>query len=142
MLSTAGEDSPMNTTAAADADHAGIMPTPSVTAGGTAPEEAAPAQPAGLFTFGEVEDEGVLRSFRSDNLPLFPLMYIPTSTTAKDLKGRSPFTWLCIATVQCKDMARRGRMSSRLREIAAKLLLADCQKSLDLLQGVLIFVAW
>ncbi|PWY79250.1 hypothetical protein BO70DRAFT_353574 [Aspergillus heteromorphus CBS 117.55] len=86
--------------------------------------------------------EESLHTFRTHRLQLLPLMHIPATTTARDLERDSPFLWRCIATVESRSAARQAELCVGIRELAGKRLLCDCEKSLDLLQGVLAYLAW
>ncbi|KAJ5928257.1 hypothetical protein N7466_007213, partial [Penicillium verhagenii] len=88
-----------------------------------------------------IEEES-LHTFRTQRLQFLPLIHIPATTTARDLKRQSPFLWRCIMTVESKHTARQAALCVRIRELAGKRLLVDCDKSLDLLQGVLVYLAW
>ncbi|RAQ57753.1 hypothetical protein COH20_004252 [Aspergillus flavus] len=88
------------------------------------------------------EEEACLASFRTEKLPVFPVVHIPDTMSAKDFKQQSPFLWRCIATIQCKHPSRQSELCMSIREVAAKRLLVDCAKNLDLLQGVLMYLTW
>ncbi|KAE8139109.1 hypothetical protein BDV38DRAFT_269986 [Aspergillus pseudotamarii] len=62
--------------------------------------------------------------------------------SAKDVKEQTPFLWRCIVAVQCKSPFRQSELCLNIREAAGKRLLVDCAKNLDLLQGVLVYLAW
>ncbi|KAJ5722959.1 hypothetical protein N7488_000994 [Penicillium malachiteum] len=87
-------------------------------------------------------EEESLQTFRTQRLQFLPLIYIPATTTARDLKQQSPFLWRCIAAVESKNTAHQTALCVKIRELAGKRLLVDCDKSLDLLQGVLVYLAW
>ncbi|KAK4862913.1 hypothetical protein LT330_010743 [Penicillium expansum] len=87
-------------------------------------------------------EEESLHAFRTQRLQFLPLIHIPATTTAGDLKRQSPFLWRCISAVESKHTARQATLCVRIRELAGKRLLVDCDKSLDLLQGVLVYLAW
>jgi hypothetical protein len=87
-------------------------------------------------------EEESLHTFRTQRLQFLPLIHIPATTTACDLKRQSPFLWRCITAVESKHAARQAALCVRIRELAGKRLLVDCDKSLDLLQGVLVYLAW
>ncbi|KAJ9296563.1 hypothetical protein DTO271G3_5261 [Paecilomyces variotii] len=90
----------------------------------------------------EADEEESLRAFRTHRLQFLPLIHIPATTTAQDLRRQSPFLWRCITAVESKNAARQAALCVSIRELAAKRLLVDCDKSLDLLQGVLVYLAW
>ncbi|KAL4908420.1 hypothetical protein BDW74DRAFT_175102 [Aspergillus multicolor] len=89
----------------------------------------------------ETDDE-ILDAFRTHRLQFLPLIYIPITTTAGDLKREAPFLWRCISAVECKDTTRQAALCVGIRELAGKRLLLDCDRSLDLLQGILVYLAW
>ncbi|PWY80823.1 hypothetical protein BO94DRAFT_470367 [Aspergillus sclerotioniger CBS 115572] len=89
----------------------------------------------------EVGEEEALHSFRN-RLQFLPLIHIPATTTARDLTRQSPFLWRCIAAVEKKHAASQAALCVGIRELAGRRLLVDCEKSLDLLQGVLVYLAW
>ncbi|KAI2791893.1 hypothetical protein POX_c04773 [Penicillium oxalicum] len=86
-------------------------------------------------------EEEYLRAFRTQRLQFLPLIHIPATTTVGDLKLQSPFLWQCISAVESKNTARQATLCVKIRELAGKRLLVDCDKSLDLLQGVLVYLA-
>ncbi|RAK81612.1 transcription factor domain-containing protein [Aspergillus fijiensis CBS 313.89] len=88
------------------------------------------------------EEEEALHAFRTHRLQFLPLIHIPATTNAQDLKHQSPFLWRCITAVESKHAARQAALCVTIRELAGKRLLVDCDKSLDLLQGVLVYLAW
>lgn len=90
----------------------------------------------------EADEEESLHAFRTHRLQFLPLIHIPATTTAQDLKRQSPFLWRCITAVESKHAARQAALCVSIRELAGKRLLVDCDKSLDLLQGVLVYLAW
>lgn len=87
-------------------------------------------------------EEESLHTFRTQRLQYLPLIHIPATTTARDLKRQSPFLWRCITAVESKHTTRQAALCVTIREMAGKRLLVDCDKSLDLLQGVLVYLAW
>ncbi|KAJ5649729.1 uncharacterized protein N7484_003452 [Penicillium longicatenatum] len=87
-------------------------------------------------------EEESLHTFRTQRLQFLPLIHIPATTTVRDLKRQSPFLWRCITAVESKHTARQAALCVTIRELAGKRLLVDCDKSLDLLQGVLVYLAW
>lgn len=87
-------------------------------------------------------EEESLHAFRTQRLQFLPLIHIPATITVGDLKRQSPFLWRCISAVESKHTARQATLCVKIRELAGKRLLVDCDKSLDLLQGVLVYLAW
>ncbi|RAL07884.1 transcription factor domain-containing protein [Aspergillus homomorphus CBS 101889] len=90
----------------------------------------------------EAEEDAALHAFRTHRLQFLPLIHLPATTTARELKQQSPFLWRCITAVESKHAARQAALCVTIRELAGKRLLVHCEKSLDLLQGVLVYLAW
>ncbi|PYI02701.1 hypothetical protein BO78DRAFT_432656 [Aspergillus sclerotiicarbonarius CBS 121057] len=88
------------------------------------------------------EEEAALHAFRTQRLQFLPLIHIPATTTVRDLTQQCPFLWRCIMAVESKRASSQAALCVSIRELAGKRLLVDCEKSLDLLQGVLVYLAW
>ncbi|KAL5344109.1 hypothetical protein BJX70DRAFT_352582 [Aspergillus crustosus] len=88
------------------------------------------------------EDDDILESFRVNRLPTLPIIHIPPTTTAASIKAERPFLWHCLVTLACKDTPRRRALHDELKARAAQALLVDCERSLDLLLGVLVYMSW
>lgn len=90
------------------------------------------------------EEESLLCSFREEKLPFFPLTAIPPVDAKSILhfKQQSPFLWRCITAIETKERAHQSDLVIGVRREAAERLLVDCRKNLDLLQGLLVYLAW
>lgn len=81
--------------------------------------------------------------FRSQMASQFPFVVIPAHVSAQYLRADNPF--LCLAIVvaaSCKCVARQVALRKEMmREICERVLMQN-QKSLELLQGLLVFIAW
>ncbi|KAL2817542.1 hypothetical protein BJX63DRAFT_101910 [Aspergillus granulosus] len=87
------------------------------------------------------EDDEILTAFRA-RLRYFPFIHIVPPYCAADIKEGTPFLWQCMVALHCKDVPRRNALHVELKELLAKTLLADCKRSFDLLQSVLVYLAW
>lgn len=89
-------------------------------------------------------EEELLHRFRTEKLPFLPFIHIPPPNikSAQQLKQESPFLWRCITAIQTKDRVRQTELVIELRRVAGQMLLVDCQKNLDILQGLLVYLAW
>ncbi|KAL2816419.1 hypothetical protein BDW59DRAFT_10034 [Aspergillus cavernicola] len=87
-------------------------------------------------------DDDILDSFRTNRLPFLPYIHIPPHVAAAEVKAGSPFLWRCLVTLHCNDTARRQKLHIEVKEVAAKALLVEGQRSLDLLQGILAYIGW
>ncbi|RAL14436.1 Zn(II)2Cys6 transcription factor [Aspergillus homomorphus CBS 101889] len=87
--------------------------------------------------------EECLAAFVTQKLPYLPFIHIPSSTTAKRLQRERPFMWLCVMAVAAKSVKQRNAICDKVREIVAqKVVHCSGARDLDLLQGILIFMAW
>lgn len=102
--------------------------------------------PADTLTFPygltSLEAEESLTRFRTQHLKYFPFVYIPPNTTVEQLRQDRPFLWLCIMAVSSKRIAQQQALSKRIKNIVAQRMLYEPEYSLDLLLGLLAFIAW
>ena len=110
----------------------------------------APSVPAD----GDVIDEEILsieraetlvEMYRSDMMPHFPFIVIPSQVTAESLRHEKPFLFLAILSVACyHDLNTQLRLGDRFKYLVSdKVLLGgDSCLSLEYLQGLLIVLAW
>lgn len=103
-------------------------------------------QPYGLLdTDSEpspVEAESYLINFQTCKSKYFPFIYIPSTTTAQDLRQERPFLWLCIMTVGSKSISQQQILGTRIRQTVAQEMVIESEKSIDLLLGLLTFCWW
>lgn len=86
--------------------------------------------------------EGLLAAFRH-KAPLFPFVTISESDTVASLSRSSPFLLLAILTVASgMDTPLNHQMDHEFRRVLSSKVVADGQKSLDFLLGLLIYIAW
>ncbi|KAL5612706.1 hypothetical protein BROUX41_004205 [Berkeleyomyces rouxiae] len=88
------------------------------------------------------DEESILNLFRTENMTYFPFVYIPNDVTAKQVKAERPFLWLAITAVVSKSASVKVRNSALLREVVGHHLMRDNPASLDMLQGLIVFLAW
>ncbi|PYH31865.1 uncharacterized protein BO87DRAFT_398949 [Aspergillus neoniger CBS 115656] len=95
----------------------------------------------GLFTLLECEER--LAKFRLHKMPLFPFVMIPTQLGVPTLRQQSPFLLLCIVTACLEHKpSLQLKMEQEVRRSIATRLVANLERSLDLLLGLLVHVAW
>ncbi len=75
-------------------------------------------------------------------LAYFPLIYLPPSMTAAQLLREKPFLWFNIMTVATRSFKDQMPMSSAIKEHVARVMVAENQKGLDLLLGLLVYLGW
>lgn len=91
---------------------------------------------------GEIEDQTVLEVFTKRMIPLFPFLMIPSHVTAEELRREKPFLFLNISMVACLNASRQREILSTVQQYVAEHIVISGEHSLDLLQGLLVNVAW
>ncbi|KAF4761865.1 hypothetical protein HAV15_006682 [Penicillium sp. str.  len=74
--------------------------------------------------------------------PLFPFLVIPPHVTAEELRREKPFLYLNISMVACQNPPRQREIVDAVQEYVAEHIVIRGEHSLDLLQGLLLNVAW
>lgn len=88
------------------------------------------------------EAEVVLQTFRTKRLRHFPILYIPLEVTALEFQREHPFLWLAIRAVCSQSVKEQNTLADKIRQIIAKRTIVDCDRDLDMLQGLLVFLGW
>ncbi len=89
----------------------------------------------------EPEAEECLLRFRT-SLRHFPFIHIPASTTAAQIRRERPVLWLCILGMSTKSASRQKALGTRIRSVFAERLIAQNERSLDVLLGLLAYMGW
>lgn len=85
----------------------------------------------------------LLSFFQSQLTQYFPFVVIPSSTTAEALRQQKPFLYDAIMLVASKQrVASQREAGDKLLAYLGDHLLLRGEKSLDLLQGLLVYLAW
>lgn len=112
------------------------------------PTPASSASPTYPYTLPEgaeptiEEAEIYFHSFCTRNLPHFPFIQFQDGMTARQLRQERPFFWLCIMTMSSTVIQRQITLGKVIREIAARELVVEGKRNLDLLLGLVCFVGW
>lgn len=64
------------------------------------------------------------------------------SLSAAQLQRERPFLWLNVRATCCKSMSNQKALDAIIRETLARKLLIDLDRNMDLLQGLIAFLAW
>ncbi|AEO64372.1 uncharacterized protein THITE_2061081 [Thermothielavioides terrestris NRRL 8126] len=142
------QESSSNSTANArstPSDSSGPSPSgPSpVTDGGPTPASGASSMrilTPGFPTSAEAEE--ALRFFRSQMLPCFPFLTLPPSLTGSQLRDDRPILFQAILTVTTFSAQRRLPRIEELKQLVFNSALMSSQSSMDLLLGLLTYIAW
>jgi hypothetical protein len=89
------------------------------------------------------EAERLLDLFRTECTPYFPIIHISTTKTARDLRQDCPFLWKVIVMItSTRTPSRQSALCKNIMEEISTRLLLKGEKTLELLQGILLFTAW
>jgi hypothetical protein len=87
-------------------------------------------------------DEQLL-AFQTHMTPYFPFIVIPKTTTASELQREKPFLYQNIMMVTShRYVSSQLEQRARIMRDASEHMFVYGRKSLDLLQGLLVFIAW
>jgi len=94
----------------------------------------------GIVSFQEAEE--YVRWFRRQTV-YFPFVVVPMSATLDSLRRERPFLLLVIILFGCAQTfnTKQKTLDNELLEIFAKRSVVDGEKSMDLLQGLLVYCA-
>jgi hypothetical protein len=88
-------------------------------------------------------DENLLKVYRERFSPLFPFVVIDQNVTIDELAAKKPFLMSTIRMVTSSASARsvRLQMYQVMRQLTETMLMQS-ERSLDLIQGILVVIAW
>ncbi|VUC35047.1 unnamed protein product [Clonostachys rosea] len=88
-------------------------------------------------------DEALLAIYRGQLSPRFPFVIVPASSTPRQLQVERPFLFKVIRMVaSVRDLSStRGQSHAVLRHVSEAMMLRS-ERSLDLLQGILVFLGF
>ncbi|KAK3497482.1 uncharacterized protein B0T23DRAFT_426590 [Neurospora hispaniola] len=88
-------------------------------------------------------DETILTIYQTHLSPLFPFVVIPVGTTVQELEQSRPFLFSAVRMVTTLTSMRsmRAQMYRLVRHVSERMLLRS-ERSLDLLQGILVMIGW
>ena len=85
----------------------------------------------------------MLEIFRNELTPHFPFIVISPWARYADLRTKTPFLLMAVMMTACRhDVPRQGAIAKAIREIISQRMLLKGEQSLDMLQGMLIYLAW
>jgi hypothetical protein len=83
-----------------------------------------------------------LKTFRTCRLKHFPFINWPESVSSQELRQERPFLWFCIMAVSSKSSVQQMAFGEEIRSILGRQVLVESEKTLDLLLGLLTYLAW
>lgn len=88
------------------------------------------------------EVEGFLRVFRDTMLPSFAFVHIHPSMTVGQLRNEKPFFFQAIVAVASPTIQQKLVHGTELKRYLAQRMLMENHSSIDLLLGLLTYIAW
>jgi hypothetical protein len=110
--------------------------------------------PRGLTLQGTVDviDRGLLSldeaqilidNYRTKAIQHFPFVPVSSETTVASLRATKPFLFMCImATMKFDNCTIQRQIGEEVRIQAHQRVLMQSESSLELLQGILVYLAW
>jgi hypothetical protein len=95
-----------------------------------------------LFESSLKEADESLKIFRTYKLKHFPFIVLPASITAQELRRERPFLWFCAMAASSKSSTQQIVLGKEIRLIVGRQLLLEGERTLDLLLGLLAYIAW
>ena len=84
-----------------------------------------------------------LETFRRGFVNYFPFVVVPPTVSVEALRYDNPFLFLCImAVTSFEDPILQRRLGQEIKKQICDRLVMGHEVSMDLLQGLLVFVAW
>lgn len=87
--------------------------------------------------------EELLSTFKTQMIPHFPFIVIYPHENAQHLRREKPFLFLAIlSTASFADMPLQRLLGNETKKFIASHMVLNGEVSLELLQGLLVFLAW
>lgn len=84
-----------------------------------------------------------LETFRRNFVKYFPFVVVPLTVSLEALRYDNPFLFLCImAVTSFEDPTLQRRLGEEIKKQICDRLVMGLEVSMDLLQGLLVFVTW
>lgn len=94
----------------------------------------------GLLTLGRAEQ--LLTSF-CDMMPYFPFVIIPQGASVESMSRDRPFLFLAAVTAaSSEENTLQQALNVEVLNVISQSIIFDGDKSIDLLQGLLVYLAW
>ena len=94
----------------------------------------------GLLSVNEAEE--LIHIYRTESQG-FPFVYLAPDLPLETLRHERPFLLLAVLESACIDNpALQAKLDKELRESLGTMVIVDGQLSLDLLEGLLVYLAW
>lgn len=93
-------------------------------------------------TPGDMEGQALLETYSKMMIPMFPFVPLPSYMSTEVLRRERPFLYLNISMIASPNPARQRELSNAIKEYLADRIIMRGERSLDLLQGLLVHLTW
>lgn len=96
---------------------------------------------SGLLSFAAANN--FLSIFRAVMIPHFPFVVIPSHVTAEVLRKEKPFLFLTVMTVASFDnLPLQRALGEEVKKVISERIIVSGEVSFEMLQGLLVYLAW
>lgn len=89
-----------------------------------------------------LDGQEILRDFCTLKQAHLPFLTLDPESSAATLRDEKPFLWLCIVAVSVKSTLKQQHLYGEIRSIIANSMVVQLERSVELLQGLLVCIAW
>ncbi|KAK1966081.1 hypothetical protein LY78DRAFT_693024 [Colletotrichum sublineola] len=89
-----------------------------------------------------INDEDILSHFRKTHHPHLPFLSLPSDSSPSPLRQERPFLWLCLVAVSESHTLSQATLNDKVRSVVAQRIVLNLERNLELLQGLLVCIAW
>ncbi|KAI1803832.1 hypothetical protein F4811DRAFT_553484 [Daldinia bambusicola] len=86
--------------------------------------------------------QDLLDTFRRHFIPMCPVVHIPPSTSAAELRRDKPFLWLVIMSLASKSISLQFELANTIWRIISNRVVLQHIIDLDVLLGIICFATW
>jgi hypothetical protein len=95
------------------------------------------------LNMSSAEADDLLHVYQSEMIGYFPFVIVPSGVTTQNLRTERPFLFATIMLAASREKIwSQTTTGMRLIEYLSVCMLQNGEKSLDLLQGLLVYIAW
>lgn len=85
----------------------------------------------------------MLETYRQEMMPLFPFVWLGLDETPETLFRERPMLYMAFMVVTCQENIEvQQELAQKYREEIGRRIWTLTEKNLQLLQGILVFLAW
>lgn len=109
--------------------------------GKTSPVSGCPGSEYDHYFPNDVAEDNLAR-FRHVSLRFGPVVYLPSTITSEQLRQTRPLLWLGIMASTTRSTKEAHAVGDQICQIISQKVLVESERSMDILQGLLVFLKW